>query len=131
MLSATFDRLSVRDLQEVSIENRKDLFGEPVQNSAYPALGPTLAEQMRSRFVQLGHNVVDAVPLGQQRGDGAEVSGTYQIADKKMFVTLRMRDLSKGKLITVYEYNLPVTYDLKRVMTPDREILPPLVSPAN
>lgn len=125
------DRLSVRDLQEITIENRKDLFGEPVKTQQYPALGKTLSEQMRVRFVQLGHNVVDASPLGHQRRDGAEVSGTYHIVDKKLFVTLRMRDLKNEKLITVHEYNLPVTYDLKRVMTPDREVLPPLVSPAN
>lgn len=124
------DRLSVRDLQDISDVNRKDLFGEPVKTQQYPALGRTLAEQMRVRFVQLGHNVVDASSIGQQRNDGAEVSGTYQIVDKKLFVTLRMRNLKNDTLITVHEYSLPVTYDLKRVMTPDREILPPLVSPA-
>lgn len=121
--------LSVQNLDQIIHHGRKNVFGEPMDVKESPELGRVLAEQMRQRFVQLGHNVVDANPWAT-RHHGAEVSGTYEIVDGRMNVVLQMRDLATARILTVYEYSLPVTYDIKKVMHPNRQAIPPLVSPA-
>lgn len=95
----------------------------------HPKVGKVLSEQMRDRFLQLGYNVVESPAY---RGSGPmEVSGTYEfvssgILSGKMVVSLRLTDRATGHLVTVYNYSLPVTYEIKKHMTGNAHMLPPL-----
>ncbi|PZQ46744.1 MAG: hypothetical protein DI551_04645 [Micavibrio aeruginosavorus] len=112
--------LMVEDLQEIIDMNQK----KPIAN---PKVGRVLSAQMRSRFKQLGYNVVDMTPYrGEGSDPGAEVSGTYELINSRMNVFLKMADKRTGEVITIYEYSLPITYDIKKYMTGNANMLPPL-----
>lgn len=109
--------LVVSDLQE-----NIDMTQEPV--IAHPKVGKVLSEQMRMRFTQLGYTLADENRVqGKNHGD---VSGTYEIRDGTMAVSLRMVDRRNGRLVGTYDYSLPVTYDIKKYMTRSANSLPPL-----
>lgn len=96
----------------------------------HPKVGQALSEQMRERFLQLGYNLVETPA---HRGNGPmEVSGTYEFVNSgmfsgKMLVSLRLSDRSTGQVVTVYNYSLPVTYEIKKHMTGNAHMLPPLL----
>lgn len=111
--------LIVEDLQEIIDMNQKTII-------ANPKVGRVLSDQMRDRFVQLGYNVIDA---GSYQGTGAAlgvVSGTYEFVHSTMNVSIRMTDKKAGRIIRVYDYSLPVTYEIKKYMTGNANMLPPL-----
>lgn len=111
--------LVVEDLQEIIDMNQKKIITNP-------KVGRVLSEQMRTRFVQLGYNVVDA---GSYHGTAASmgvVSGTYEFVHSTMNVSLRMTDKKTGRIISVYDYSLPVTYEIKKYMTGNANMLPPI-----
>jgi hypothetical protein len=112
--------LRVDDLQEVI-----DFSKERVV--ANPKVGRVLAQQMRTRFVQLGYNVVDT-PAYQTVPSSvpAEVTGTYEIRNSVMAVSLRVREPRTGRILGVHDYSLPVTYDIRQYMTEGQGLLPPL-----
>lgn len=127
--------LIVSDLREIVNAPREtivtdfqeDVGMKPAPPIANPKVGRVLAEQMRSRFVQLGYKVSDADSYaGGGHGALGEVSGTYEILYDTMTVSLKMTDRRTGEIITVYNYSLPVTYDIKKHMADSANILPPL-----
>lgn len=87
-----------------------------------PKLGRVIGGQVRDRLFQLGYNIVDSV-VDSSRGY-AEVSGSYEIREGTMFVTLRLHDHRSGRLISDYNYSLPVTYDIKKYMTSNANSMP-------
>ncbi len=109
--------LIVSDLQEILDMNQKKVI-------ANPKVGRVLSSQMRDRFMQLGYNVVDSASYGG--GNSGEVSGTYEFISGTMYVSLRMTDRSSGKVITLHNYSLPVTYEIKKYMASNANMLPPL-----
>lgn len=114
--------LVVSGLQEI-VDTSKE---KPIR---HPAVGQVLSEQMRDRFLQLGYDVVSS-PVYQGGGAPVELSGTYEFVKSglngTMVVSLRLTDRSNGKLITVYNYSLPVTYEIRKHMTGNANMLPPL-----
>jgi hypothetical protein len=98
-----------------------------------PKLGALLREQLETRFAQLGYNIVDPAPAySSARQSGVEVLGTYKIVktgfNGSLHVNLKLRDNNQGRIISLYEYSLPMTYDLRR-HTPDGDgMLAPLMS---
>ena len=108
----------VSDLQEIIDMNARTV-------TAHPKIGRVLAQQMRDRFIQLGYNVVDGAAY-RNSAKASELSGTYEIVNSRMNVSLALRDSNNGRIITTYHYSLPVTYDIKKYMTRDANSLPPL-----
>jgi hypothetical protein len=118
--------LMVSDLHEIIDINQKGA-------KPSPKLGAVIREQIETRFAQLGYNVIDPVPsYVSARKSGAEVIGTYEIVKSgfngTLQVSLKVRDNGDGKIIGLYDYSLPMTYDLRKY-TPDGDgILAPLIS---
>ncbi len=111
--------LVISDLQEILETNKKGVV-------ANPKVGEVLAGQMRTRFLQLGHNVADMPGYAGSMNDAGAVSGTYEIAKNTMSVALQLTDRTTGKILATYTYSLPVTYDIKKYMTKSANMLPPL-----
>lgn len=110
--------LVVSNLQEIIDMDQK----KPI---AHPKVGIIISEQIRDRFTQLGYNVSQS-PVYQGGGAPGEVSGTYEFVSGTMHVALRLVDRNTGQIITTYNYSLPVTYDIKKYMTGNAGMLPPL-----
>lgn len=108
---------TLTEMVDMSVEHPK----------ANPKVGQVLADQLRERFVQLGYTV----PEGNYHGGGTgEVSGTYDIKDGTMTVHLTMTNHATREIVGVYDYALPVTYDIKKYMTRDANsmpVLPPIL----
>ncbi len=127
--------LVVSDLQEIfnpnearpPVANVDDVIdrtkGKPQPS---PKVGKVISSQMRDRFIQLGYNVSQS-PVYQGGGAPVEVSGTYEFVSGTMIVALRMVDRENGQVVTIYNYSLPVTYDIKKYMTGSAHMLPPLL----
>ncbi len=111
--------LIVEDLQEIIDMNQKTII-------ANPKVGRIMSEQMRTRFVQLGYNVVDADSYHGTGAAAGRVSGTYEILNGVMNVALRMHDNQTMRTTGVYDYSLPVTYEIKKYMTGNANMFPPL-----
>ena len=43
-----------------------------------------------------------------------------------MIVALKLTDRDTGQIVTIYNYSLPVTYDIKKYMSGNAGVLPPL-----
>jgi hypothetical protein len=127
--------LVVSDLQEIfrkgqphppapNVEDFIDraTMGEPKPS---PRVGQVISGQMRDRFVQLGYKVVDS-SAHQVGGAAGEVRGTYEFVSGTMNVSLKMLDKGTGEIIALYNYSLPMTYDIKKYMTGNENVLPPL-----
>ena len=110
--------LVVENLQEIIDMNQK----KPVAN---PKVGIVISEQMRDRFTQLGYNVAQS-PVYQGGGAPGVVSGTYEFVSDTMHVALRLTNSDTGQVITIYNYSLPMTYDIKKYMSGNAGMLPPL-----
>lgn len=110
--------LIVSDLQEI-IDMSKT---KPI---ASPRVGQVISAQMRDRFLQLGYKVVDST-THQVGGAPGEVLGTYEFVSGTMMVSLKMMDRGTGQIITLYNYSLPMTYDIKKYMPSNANMLPPL-----
>ena len=110
--------LVVEDLQEIIDMNQK----KPIAN---PKVGKVISSQMRDRFTQLGYTVANS-SVYQGGGTPGVVSGTYEILNGTMSVALKLVDANTGGIITTYNYTLPVTYDIKKYMSGNAGVLPPL-----
>ena len=127
--------LYVADLQEIFHKDQPHPPGanaEDVINSALsgkprpsPKVGQVISQQMRDRFIQLGYKVVTSA-AGHTGGATGLVSGTYEFVSGTMIVALKMTDQSTGEIITLYNYSLPMTYDIRKYMTGGENVLPPL-----
>lgn len=117
-----FDRqenlLVVSDLQEIVDTSQKEI----IEN---PQVGKVIAGQMRTRFLELGYNIFENSNT-QGSKNMAVVTGTYSIRGNKMQVYVRMTNQRTGEVIGLHEYSLPVTYDIKKYMTRDKNGVPPM-----
>lgn len=109
--------MMVSDLREIINNSRERM----VTN---PKVGRVVSRQLRERFVQLGYNVVDADSYsgGMPRG---EVTGTYEILDGTISISLKLVDRNTEQVITTYAYSLPVTYEIKKYMSPQQKFFEP------
>lgn len=93
------------------------------------AFGRIIASHVGSRFVQLGYNVVTAMPVpvsvpGQEPQNGmvqgmpggAMITGQYAIARRDVIVNLQVIDGQSGRVLAAYDYSLPLTADIKALM---------------
>jgi hypothetical protein len=128
--------LYVSDLQEIFHKNQphppganaedlidRALTGEPKPS---PKVGQVLSAQMRDRFIQLGYKVVTST-AAQTGGALGLVSGTYEFVSGTMIVSLKLKDQGTGEIVTLYNYSLPMTYDIRKYMTGGENVLPPLL----
>lgn len=110
--------LIVANLQEIIHTNQK----KPV---ASPKVGIVISEQMRDRLTQLGYNVVQS-PVYQGGAAPMEITGTYEFVSGVMNVALRLSDRETGRVVTLYNYALPMTYDIRKYMPGNANTLPPI-----
>ncbi len=82
-----------------------------------PKLTDLMTEQIRTRFMQLGYNVVDTTTSTGAKSQGV-VFGSYEAYTKTLTVRLQMKDRSSGQLLGLQVYSLPITGDIRRHMDP-------------
>lgn len=94
------------------------------------AFGRIVASHVGSRFVQLGYNVVTAMPVpvtvpGQEASTGtgqaappggAMITGQYAIARRDIIINLQVVDGQSGRLLAAYDYSVPMTADVKALL---------------
>lgn len=90
-----------------------------------PKVGQVISNQLRDRFMQLGYKVVDNTSR-QVGGSVGEVMGTYEFLSGTMYVNLKMVDRGSGEIITLYNYSLPITYDISKYRSGNEFVMPPL-----
>lgn len=94
--------------------------------------GQIVAEQIASRFVQLGYTVsapsgsgappgMDAMGTGQPAGmmgmpGRAVITGRYAVARDEVLVNLRIVEADNGKVLAAYDYNVPKTRDVRELV---------------
>lgn len=94
------------------------------------AFGRIVASHVGSRFVQLGYNVVNVMPVpvtvpGQEVSNamqqtappgGAMITGQYAIARRDVMINLQVIDGQSGRLLAAYDYSVPMTADVKALL---------------
>jgi hypothetical protein len=105
------------------------------------AFGRIVAGHIGARFVQLGYNVTAAsfqssagMPMEaavsndsayaapqqgyiSRKGAGhALITGNYAVARKDVLVNLRIIESASGRVLAAYDYNLPLSGDIKELM---------------
>lgn len=80
-----------------------------------------VSEQVASRFVQLGYNIIDShvLAVNQQNstansGYGA-ITGRYAVARSEVLINLRIVEIETGKVLAAYDYTLPNSRDIKEL----------------
>lgn len=129
--------LRLLPLEEIIVKPGKDMWGNQKPTPEFnPKLGRVLSEQMLARFIQLGY--IEASLAHSRNGtsgwepapitaSGYELGGTYQIINKVMHISLRLSDRDSGKILSAYDYNLPVTYDIRQHMHDGDATMAPLL----
>ncbi|MBY0429724.1 MAG: hypothetical protein K2Q10_00880, partial [Rhodospirillales bacterium] len=97
------------------------------------ALGRTMAEQIASRFAQRGYAVTevklrdsllvdhggefilsrDASVIAKTQDARAVVTGTYSMANRKVFVNARVIDAWNGRVLAAYDFVLPMDREIR------------------
>lgn len=108
-------------------------------------LGRILGEQVGSRFAQSNYPVVevkmrpDALLIKEETGElilsrnmqnlsfehdaQAVIAGTYAIAKEHIYVTLKVLRAKDGIIVYSYDYRLPMSADIKRLISERRRRL--------
>lgn len=105
-------------------------------------LGRMISDQLGARFVQLGYNVSevrlrndinvqqsydgvwdgeyvlsrDRTQLAAKTNAKSVVSGTYVVGSDAVLVNLRMIDVNTARVLAAYDYSLPMTDDIRRLV---------------
>ena len=116
----------------LSIGTLSDL-NQPGETSA---LGRMIAEQIAARYVQLGYNVtvnadpgadqimsgpavpvssLDGTSMGTSSAGPARITGQYVLAKNDILINLRVVEQGSGRVLAAYDYNLPLTSDIKEL----------------
>lgn len=102
------------------------------------SFGRIVAEQIASRFVQLGYNVTTEAQPGElpqalpqtsmpapvftmPRGDTYQssrsvITGRYAVARDGVLVNLRIIEVDTGKVLAAFDYNVPKTRDVRELV---------------
>jgi len=105
--------------------------------AAVSTLGRVLTAQVGARFVQMGYNVGSASfdetmalrqqssqssPYGSNRSANGGptsgpvlIAGQYAMAHKSVLVGLRLIDIPTGRVLSAYDYDLPMTSDVREL----------------
>lgn len=84
--------------------------------------GSMVAEQIASRFVQLGYNVtISEMPAGQGAAGRSVITGRYAVARDGVLVNLRIVESGSGKVLAAYDYTVPKTPDVRELTRTDAE----------
>ena len=95
-------------------------------------LGRRIPEQVGLRFSQLGYNVdLDEVTTGennylkpgQKRSPAFVLSGSYLRRPQELDVSLRMTELSSGRVIAVFDYTMPMNREIADLAKPETRII--------
>lgn len=115
---AAADMIASQSRHSLSTKSRFETV--PLQNigqrAAGPALGRMIVEQVGSRFTQLGYDVEpDTSMLGRKEASGKKIviGGTYAAVGSEIMVNLRLMDSANGKLIGAYDYQMPITREIR------------------
>lgn len=105
-------------------------------------LGRMISDQLGARFVQLGYNVSevrlrndinvqqsydgvwdgeyvlsrDRAQLAAKTNARSVVSGTYVVGSDSVLVNLRMIDVNSARVVAAYDYSLPMSDDVRRLV---------------
>jgi hypothetical protein len=122
--------LVVHDLHEIMPV--KDPTSIYPQTELYknPRLGKIITEQLRTRMIQLGYNVMDGYAGGT--GQAAELNGVYEVTGDalsagKLNISLRLTDKKTGRLLGIHDYSLPVTSEIKDYMAQGNLVMPSFI----
>lgn len=104
------------------------------------AFGRIVSEQFASRFSQKGYYVVELklrkdIFIKEKQGEfmlsrkikeisknhnaQAIVVGTYAIGENNVYITTRMIDPPTNRIISSYDYRLPITEDIRKLLEVD------------
>lgn len=89
-------------------------------------LGRVIIDQVATRFTQLGYQVVPDTTLTGKRaatGKGATIGGTYAIVGKKVLVNLRLIEAGGGKMLGAYDYEMPITREVRELSGVKQELV--------
>lgn len=89
-------------------------------------LGRVIVDQVSSRFTQLGYQVVPDNTLTGKRtasGKGAVIGGTYAVVGKKILVNLRLQQAGGGKLLGAYDYEIPISREVRELTGLKQELV--------
>ncbi len=93
-----------------------------------------VSEQIASRFVQLGYNVMDSytptmmppaqegsLPMSYNQQNNAStpgrgaITGRYAVARNEVLVNLRIVEVDTGKILAAYDYRIPNSRDVRQL----------------
>lgn len=89
-------------------------------------LGRVIVDQVGTRFTQLGYQVVPDSTLTGKRtptGKAAVIGGTYAVVGKKILVNLRLQQAGGGKLLGAYDYEIPVSREVRELTGMKQELI--------
>lgn len=89
-------------------------------------LGRVIVDQVGTRFTQLGYQVVPDSTLTGKRSvssKNAVIGGTYAVVGKKVLVNLRLQQASGGKLLGAYDYEIPISREVRELTGLKQEIV--------
>jgi hypothetical protein len=110
----------------------------PLKNTDAPDLetdlGKEISHQVGSRFSQLGYTMdlsdvqqtkIGNVAIGSYKAAKPEMvlDGYYTIKGRDVKTHLRITDVSNGRVVSSFEYNVPKTYEMERMNTPNIKIM--------
>lgn len=119
----------VRDLEEIRHTSKESNDGLPQQEiHENPNLGKAITNRLTERFHQLGFNVVDeASPVK----NGTELVGIYDVYGGNFFgyernlkVTLQLRDIATGRIISRDDFIIPITDEVREYMDSRNTMMP-------
>ncbi len=105
-------------------------------------LGRLLGEQLGAALAQRGYVVMEpktnndltVIPytgefimsrhmrhVGQQQNVGATLAGTYAVANKQVYVTLKLLSMAHGRVMSAYAYSLPMGGEVQALLARDRD----------
>jgi len=122
------------------IDRRRDLIiAQPLSDSLQPGMGSTISkmipERVGIRLSQLGYrmdlshvataadtNYLKPATVAGEKPDFM-LSGTYTRRRNEMDVNMRIVDMRSGRVVSVYDYILPLTREAKKLAQPKPKIV--------
>ncbi|MDD5326411.1 MAG: FlgO family outer membrane protein [Phycisphaerae bacterium] len=103
--------------------------------------GRVVAEQFASRFKQNNYTTIEmklrtnvfiregsgefllsreVAEIGDKHRAQAVVVGTYAVASKEVYLTARVINVSDGRVLSSYDYNIPISRDVFKLLLKDK-----------
>jgi hypothetical protein len=136
---AAADMLIQQSRNNLSLETAIEtgILTEVNKPGVYTALGRIIPSQIGARFVQLGYTVktLSYESMSGSQAQGSDqgnymqdqspadvlIAGNYALGRKDVFVNLRLVEIGSGKILAAYDYNVPLTSDIRELSKTEEE----------